>query len=68
MRLYVDDTVVYNSGDSIIQTGLLLQTSLNLLYDWCNTNKLTVNINKSKVMTFGSRSVLSNILLSILAW
>ena len=55
VRLYADDTVIYNSGEHILQTGMELQLSLNRLYNWCDRNKLTININKTKVMTFGSR-------------
>ena len=55
VRLYADDTVIYNSCDQIIQTGIHLQSSLDHLYNWCNRNKLTVNINKTKIMTFGLR-------------
>ena len=55
VRLYADDTVLYKSGEHIIQTGELLQLSLNKLHAWCIKNKLTININKTKIMTFGSR-------------
>ena len=55
VRLYADDTVIYCSGEQIVENGNKLQQSLNSLYGWCNRNKLTININKTKVMTFGSR-------------
>ena len=55
VRLYADDMVIYNSGEHIIQTGAELQLTLNQLYNWCNRNRLTVNIDKTKIMTFGTR-------------
>ena len=46
MLLYADDIVVF--GNSAEQ----LQDSLNLLSNYCQRWKLTVNINKTKVMVF----------------
>ena len=44
--LYADDIVIFeNSGQE-------LQTSLNLLEQYCNQWKLTVNTSKTKVMIF----------------
>ena len=46
MLLYVDDIVLFeNSAEQ-------LQDSLNLLSTYCQRWKLTVNINKTKVMVF----------------
>ena len=46
MLLYADDIVLF--GNSAEQ----LQDSLNLLSTYCQRWKLTVNINKTKVMVF----------------
>ena len=46
MLLYADDIVIF--GNSAEQ----LQDSLNLLSNYCQRWKLTVNINKTKVMVF----------------
>ena len=46
MLLYADDIVLF--GNSAEQ----LQDSLNLLSNYCKRWKLTVNINKTKVMVF----------------
>ena len=44
--LYADDIVIFaNSSDE-------LQTSLNLLYDYCQRWKLTVNVKKTKILIF----------------
>ena len=49
MLLYADDIVFF--GNSAEQ----LQDSLNLLSNYCKRWKLTVNINKTKVMVFRKR-------------
>ena len=46
MLLYADDIVIF--GNSAEQ----LQDSLNLLSNYCQRWKLTVNINKTKVLVF----------------
>ena len=53
-RLYADDTVVY-INDVNVKLEQNLQISLNKLHLWCNKNKLTINIGKTKTMIFGSR-------------
>lgn len=60
--LYADDTVVYCSGTSLSTAINLLQARLNLVCNWCTVNKLTINIAKSKLMVFGTRHKLRNIM------
>ena len=55
LKLYADDTVLYTSGADSIETAHRLQQGLDLFCGWCRVNKLTINIKKTKVMTFGSR-------------
>ena len=55
VQLYADDTVIYNSREQIIQMGLNCKQHLIIVCDWCNRNRLTVNIDTTKIMTFGSR-------------
>ena len=47
--LYADDTVLLSNS----KTGL--QKSLDCLFDYCKNWKLTVNINKTKILIFNSR-------------
>lgn len=49
--LYADDIVFLTENETD------LQKVLNVLNIWCNTNKLTVNLNKSKIVHFRTPSV-----------
>ena len=33
-----------------------LQSNLNHIGEWCNRNKLTINVGKTKAMIFGTRN------------
>ena len=44
--MYADDTVVYISHSSLDIAITLLQSYLNSVYTWCNSNKLTINCKK----------------------
>ena len=54
LLLYVDDIFLF--ADSKAE----LQTSLNVLYDYCQKRKLVVNTNQTKIMVFQKRGRLSN--------
>ena len=56
IKLYADDTVLYQSGVNGLEANTKLQGSVNLFKEWCDTNALTINASKTKVMTFASRS------------
>ena len=56
VRLYADDTVLYRAGDNVHEAAASLQASLNEFCLWSEANKLSVNVKKSKLMVFGSRS------------
>ena len=53
--LYADDTVLYITGD-LAQSTLLLQQDLKHFKLWCDRNQLTINIKKTKYVTFGLKS------------
>ena len=53
--MYADDKVLYQSDVNSKEACARLQNSLDLLVRWCDTNKLTINIKKTKVMAFGTR-------------
>ena len=53
--LYADDTVLYISGE-LTHTTALLQQDLNRFKIWCDRNQLTMNIKKTKYVTFGLKS------------
>ena len=56
VKLYADDTVLYQDGVSCQQAEMQLQGSLNKFSKWCAGNALTINVKKTKLMAFGSRS------------
>ena len=54
--MYADDTVIMADNEHD------MQRNLNLLNDYCNCNKLKVNISKTKIMVFArSKTRLNNI-------
>ena len=48
MLLYADDTVLYYSHTDPVYACKMVETSLKLVCDWCNMNKLTINTGKTK--------------------
>ena len=54
-QLYADDTVLYCSNDSYDKCTNELQFTLDKFVVWCSKNALTINIKKTKIMTFGSK-------------
>ena len=48
--MYADDTVLLTSSNSHETTIRQMQNALNILSDWCITNKLTINPKKTKHM------------------
>ena len=56
MKLYADDTVLYQSGENCEIARGKLQNSMDKFAKWCSSNALTINTKKTKLMAFGSRS------------
>ena len=56
VKLYADDTVLYQSGVNMEVARDKLQLSVNKFKSWCNVNALTINVSKTKVMAFATRS------------
>ena len=50
---YADDTVIYASGPNEMDIAVNLNLDLGRLTKWCRENKLHVNCNKTKYLTFG---------------
>ena len=53
MIMYADDTVVYTFSKTLEEGYTHLERNLCSIIDWCNTNKLTLNISKTKHMIIG---------------
>ena len=56
IKLYADDTILYQSGVNAHEAADLLQADLDRFCKWCSINKLSINTKKKKLMVFGSRS------------
>ena len=56
VKLYADDTVLYQSGVNCADAAEKLQRSISRFASWCEENSLTINVAKTKIMTFGSRN------------
>ena len=56
LKLYADDTVLYQAGVNKDEAMVKLQKSVNDFKEWCNVNSLTINVSKTKVMAFATRS------------
>ena len=53
ISMYADDTVVYISHSNLDIAITLLQSDLNTVYTWYNSNKLTINCTKTKYCLLG---------------
>ena len=53
--LYADDTIIYTTG-SLVDCTDRLNIDLQTFKKWCNRNKLTLNIKKTKYTIFGLKS------------
>ena len=58
--MYADDTIIYTSGMLPECTNRLTQ-DLTTFKHWCNMNKLTLNVKKTKYTIFGLRSKTRNL-------
>ena len=54
INLYADDTIVYGNNP------LLVQSDMEKVYNWCNTNLLTINCKKSQWMKITLRAKSQN--------
>ena len=50
--LFGDDTNVLYSQDNLKTLGLIVNAELNYLFNWLNSNKLTLNIKKTNFVFF----------------
>jgi len=52
INLFADDTVITDSNQREAEALENLTNKLNCLNNWCQVNKITINLGKSKVMLF----------------
>ena len=53
--MFADDTVLYHSCSGSEELYRELQSSLNIMFDWCNANQITLNSKKCEYVHFGYR-------------
>ena len=58
---YADDTVISTSGIDQIVIRNTLSKDLHFLCNWCEQNKLTINVDKTKSMYFGTANMIKNL-------
>ena len=63
IKLYADDTVLYQAGVNKETARDKLQNSVSKFKAWCNVNALTINVAKTKVMAFATRSRSRNVMM-----
>ena len=59
--LYADDTVLVSSARNIHDAHRSMQHDLDNITNWCKSNRLTLNIKKTKSMIFGSKHKIKRI-------
>ena len=52
--MYADDTIVYCASNANREVRRQMQCDLNNVEKWCCDNKLSLNVSKTKIMTFMS--------------
>ena len=59
-KLYADDTVLYASDEDELIAHGNVQLDLNRVVNWCMLNKITMNINRTKNVIFGTKNMLKS--------
>ena len=57
ISLYADDAVIYCSDQDRNLLKLSLERSLSTIYDWCASNYININAQKTKSCVYGYRSI-----------
>ena len=60
-NLYADNSMIYASGDNILEVQQKLQQCVNNISSWYKINRLKINIDKTKVMLIGSKTQLKSL-------
>ena len=54
--LYADDTVLTCTAKSLDEMSKCIQDDVNVLKHWCDVNKLTINVKKTKIVLFNVKN------------
>ncbi len=58
VSLYADDMALYVQARSQAEIMLDLRLELSMVHEWLKANKLTLNVDKTKYMVFGTKTAL----------
>ena len=58
--MYADDCTLFCASPTSVELCKNLQVGLHNITDWVRTNKLALNIVKTKSIIFGSKNLLAN--------
>ena len=61
ITLYADDTAIFFASKDVNQVQAALQEDMKNVHLWLNSNKLTLNVKKTKLMLYGSKKNLATI-------
>lgn len=61
--MFADDTTICLTADSLEELQIKSNTLLSIFYDWCYSNKLIINTEKTKYVMFHKRRKVENITL-----
>ena len=61
VNMYADDTVIYYASNSTKDIVNCINEDLNIISNWLQSNKLSLNANKSEFMFIGSRQRLQSV-------
>ena len=56
MILFADDVVIYEGKENAKELETSLQGHLNVVVRWCTNNNMKMNVSKTKLMTFNTRT------------
>ena len=57
--LYADDTAIFYGGTDVVDVQTTLSRDFNSIANWLESNKLTLNVKKTKCMVFGTPAMLA---------
>ena len=63
--LFADDTTIYQSSSKENDLFVPMNNDLTNLHEWFKTNKLSLNVNKTKYMVFNNTNINNNAVISI---
>ena len=61
VAMYADDTILYTANRDFGRSVKKMQEDLNSLSRWCLTNGISMNVDKTKIMTFGRPKMINDL-------